>query len=193
MYCSSLSWGVAYPNSSHEGNCRPENYTGIVCRQQLMTWQDCAVGGAEKDVFLDLTLMEQSQEESERDAAQFLHFLCELCLCIILMKIILKWTNWLMHAASFGSDHCQRAAGLFVCQSYFPICNECHHGRSYLASREECERLSMAECEEEWESARQHGIYLPNCTDLPEEVIGEDSKGLGRWFALGGLKLISWL
>ena len=80
MYCSSLSWGVAYPNGSHKGNCRPENYTGIVCRQQLMTWQDCVVGGEHKDVFLDLTLMEQSQEERERDAAQFLHFLCELYL-----------------------------------------------------------------------------------------------------------------
>ena len=78
MYCSSLSWGVGYPNGSLEGICRPENYTGIVCRQQLMTWQDCVVGGADKDVFLDLTLMEQSQEERERDAAQFLHFLREL-------------------------------------------------------------------------------------------------------------------
>ena len=78
MYCSSLSWGVAHPNGSHEGNCRVENYTGIVCRQQLMTWQDCAVGGADKDVFLDLTLMQQSQEQRERDAAQFLYFLREL-------------------------------------------------------------------------------------------------------------------
>ena len=47
-----------------------------------MTWQDCAVGGADKDVFLGLTLMEQSQEERERDAAQFLHFLCQLYLCM---------------------------------------------------------------------------------------------------------------
>ena len=70
--------GVANPIGSHEGNCRAENYTGTVRRQLLMTWQDCAVGGADKDVFLDLTLMEQSQEERERDAAQFLHFLSEL-------------------------------------------------------------------------------------------------------------------
>ena len=47
-----------------------------------MTWQDCAVGGAEKDVFLDLTLMEHSQEKRERDAAQFLHLLRELYLCM---------------------------------------------------------------------------------------------------------------
>ena len=82
MYCSSLSWGVAYANGSHEGNCRAENYTGFVCRQQLMIWQDCVLGGEHKDVFLDLTLMELSQEERERDAAQFLHFLCQLYLCI---------------------------------------------------------------------------------------------------------------
>ena len=81
-YCSSLSWGVAYPNGSLEDNCRAENYTGIVCREQLVTWQDCSVGGADKDVFFDLTLMEQSQEERERIAAQFLHFLCELYLCM---------------------------------------------------------------------------------------------------------------
>ena len=84
-----------------------------------------------------------------------------------------------MHAGSFGSDYCQRAAGLFVCQSYFPICDECQCGRSYLASREECEKLSMAECEEEWTNAKQYGISLPNCTDLPEELIGQD--GIEVW------------
>ena len=96
--------------------------------------------------------------------------------CIILKKLILKWMNWLMHAESFGSDHCKRAAGLFICQSYFPICDECQHDSSYLVSREECERLSMAECEEEWESARQYGISLPNCADLPDELIGQDGR-----------------
>ena len=76
---------------------------------------------------------------------------------------------------SFGSDHCQRAASLLVCQSYFPLCN-CESGRSYWASREECERISMVECEEEWTSARQYGIPLPNCTDLPQEVTSESDK-----------------
>ena len=86
-----------------------------------------------------------------------------------------------MHAGSFGSDYCQRAAGLFVCQSNFPVCDQCQHGRSYLASREECERLSMAECHEEWTGATQYGISLPNCTDLPsEELIGEDDR-YGNW------------
>ena len=80
--CSSFSWGVADPHGTHAaGNCSAEIYTGIVCRQQLSAWQDCAVGGANKDVFLDLTLMEQSQEERERDAAQLLHFLRELFVC----------------------------------------------------------------------------------------------------------------
>ena len=60
------------------GNCSAENYTGSVCRQQLMTWQECILGGEAEDVFLDVTLMEQSQEERERDAARNLHFLCEL-------------------------------------------------------------------------------------------------------------------
>ena len=67
--------GVAYRNDSL-GNCSAAPYSGSVCRPQLLAWQDCAVGGAE-DVFLDLSLMEQSQEESERDVAQFLHFLSE--------------------------------------------------------------------------------------------------------------------
>ena len=31
----------------------------------------------------------------------------------------------------------------------------------------------MVECEEEWESAREYGIPLPNCTDLPEQVTGK--------------------
>ena len=77
--CSSISLGVAYRNDSL-GNCSASPYTGSVCRPQLLAWQDCAVGGTE-DVFLDLSLMEQSQEESERDVAQFLHFLSELPHC----------------------------------------------------------------------------------------------------------------
>ena len=80
---------------------------------------------------------------------------------------------------SFGSDYCQRAAGLLVCKNYFPLCDECHSGQSYMASREECERISMVECEEDWATARQYGISLPNCTDVPEEVKSEKS---GRWW-----------
>ena len=83
--------------------------------------------------------------------------------------------NGFIHAGAFGSDHCQRAAGFLVCQSNFPLCDECQSGHSYLASKEECERVSMVECEEEWTSAREYGIRLPNCTDLPVESIGENS------------------
>ena len=32
----------------------------------------------------------------------------------------------------------------------------------------------MNECEEEWTIARQYGIPLPNCTDLPGEITSED-------------------
>ena len=68
-----------------------------------------------------------------------------------------------------GSESCQRAAGLLVCQSSFPLCS-CKNGYSYFASREECEKISVVECDEEWANARQYGIILPNCTELPEEV-----------------------
>ena len=172
--CSPFSWGVVYANGSL-GNCSEENYTGSVCRQQLLEWQECAVEGPNKDVFLDLTLMELSQQERERDVAQFLHFLREFYMRIVpILKLINKCIlDSCIHAESFGSDHCQRAAGLLVCQSYFPLCDACQSGHSYLASREECERISMVECEEEWTSAREYGIPLPNCTDLPDQVTSE--------------------
>ena len=32
----------------------------------------------------------------------------------------------------------------------------------------------MVECEEEWKSAKEYGIPLPNCTDLPNKVISKD-------------------
>ena len=79
----------------------------------------------------------------------------------------------LTHAGSFGSDYCQRAAGLLVCQSYFPLCDECQSGNAYLASREQCEKISTVDCVEEWTSAGEYGIPLPNCTDLPEEVLSK--------------------
>ena len=169
--CSSVSWGEAFPNDGL-ANCSAEPYTGNVCRQQLLAWQECAVGGSE-DVLLDMTLVELTQVERERDAAQFLHFLCEL-----------SWSDdsvqfWEIVtfgpcSGNFGSDHCQRAAGFLVCQSYFPLCDECQSGNVYLASRQDCERISMVECEEEWESAKEYRIPLPNCTDLPEQVMGKN-------------------
>ena len=79
--CSLFSWSMAYPND-RPGNCSAENYTGSVCRPQLLLWQDCSVGSRE-DVFLDLTLMEHSQEERESDVAQFLHFLREFEMAIV--------------------------------------------------------------------------------------------------------------
>ena len=31
----------------------------------------------------------------------------------------------------------------------------------------------MVECEEEWTSAVEYGILLPNCSDLPDQVTSE--------------------
>ena len=77
------------------------------------------------------------------------------------------------YAESEGTEYCQKAASFFVCQSSFPIC-DCENGRAYMASRQECERISMVECEEEWTSAREYGISLPNCTDLPDQVTSKN-------------------
>ena len=74
---------------------------------------------------------------------------------------------------SFGSEYCQRAAGFLVCQSSFPLC-DCENGYSYFASEEVCESLSNFECWEEWTTARQYRISLPNCTNLPKEEMSED-------------------
>ena len=105
--------------------------------------------------------------------SSFIFFVRSNWLCLYCE--VLYYTNAkLIHAGYFGSDHCQRAAGMLACQSYFPLCDECQSGHSYLASREDCERVSAVECEEEWTIARQYGIPLPNCTELPEELIGEN-------------------
>ena len=75
--CSPFSGSVV---NSDEGNlgCNAEAYTGSVCKEQLLAWQECTVGGAE-DVLLDsMSMMDQSQQEKERDVAQFLYFLREL-------------------------------------------------------------------------------------------------------------------
>ena len=70
------------------------------------------------------------------------------------------------------SDYCRRAASFLICQSSFPLCG-CEGGLSYFSSRNECNTVSMDECKEEWTSAGEHGIPLPNCTDLPEEIVIE--------------------
>ena len=177
--CSFFTWEMLY-HSDKQSNCNAEPYTGSVCSQQLMALQECIIGSLE-NVLLDLTLMEKSLEEKERDVAQFLHFLCELLVCIY---VGYEHSLYQMHeyavTASLGSDDCQRAAGMLVCLSSFPLCDECQSGHSYMSSRGECERISMVECKEEWTSAREYGISLPNCTDLPEELIGENSTNFAK-------------
>ena len=83
--CSSYSLAKAYSNHS-TGNCTPVPYTGSFCRFQLQTWQDCTVE-ATKSVLLDVTSMEQTQEEKEKDVAQFLHFLREFAHCRFISRI----------------------------------------------------------------------------------------------------------
>ena len=89
--CSLFSWSTAYSND-RPGNCSAENYTGSVCRPQLLLWQDCSAG-SRQDVLLDLTLMEHSQEEGERDASQFLHFLREFKVAIVKFAIYQRKIN----------------------------------------------------------------------------------------------------
>ena len=71
--CSSFSWAMAYSNESTD-NCTAVPYTGSLCELQFLMWQEC-VGREELGMFLDVSIMESSQEEKERDVAQFLHFL----------------------------------------------------------------------------------------------------------------------
>ena len=79
---------------------------------------------------------------------------------------------------TFGSEHCQRAVGLLVCQSYFPLCDECQSGELYVASGEQCERIHIAKCGEEWTTAKQYGFPLPNCTGLAAEFSSKSRKYL---------------
>ena len=88
-------------------------------------------------------------------------------LCVSTLSCHILVFEMIYFLEKYGSDHCQREAGFFICQSSFPLCN-CKSGQTYLASREDCERISIIECEEEWTSAKEYGIPLPNCTGLPE-------------------------
>ena len=104
--------------------------------------------------------------------SSFIFFVSPLTACMHAIESHLIIFEFGPFSVSFGSEYCQRAAGLLVCQSYFPLC-DCESGHLYLASRQECERISMVECKEEWTSAKQYGIPLPNCTDLPDGVTGK--------------------
>ena len=74
--CSLFAWRKGIRNNTN-ASCSAETYTGSVCRQQLLAWQECAVGGAE-DVHIELTVTELSQAKKEKDASQFLRFLSKL-------------------------------------------------------------------------------------------------------------------
>ena len=75
--CAFFSFGMTYPYDNLS-NCSAEFYTGSVCCKQLGSWLECTVGNVQDVILLDLRNSEQSQEERERDAAQFLHYLGEL-------------------------------------------------------------------------------------------------------------------
>ena len=74
--CSLFAWRKGFRNNA-SASCSAETYTGNVCRQQLLAWQECAVGGAE-DVHIELTVAELSQAKKEKDVSQFLQFLSKL-------------------------------------------------------------------------------------------------------------------
>ena len=74
--CSPLSWSESYSDESVVG-CMFENYTGSVCSKQLISWQECALGHADA-IYLHVTSENYTQEEMERNVAQFLYFLREL-------------------------------------------------------------------------------------------------------------------
>ena len=76
--CSLFSWGVVIADDGDDScSANAYMYTGGVCWPQLLAWQECAVGNAEV-VFLDSNFTEQSQQEKERDASRFFHFLSKL-------------------------------------------------------------------------------------------------------------------
>ena len=77
--CNLYMRGAVY-HDQNNGDCIPGVYTGTVCRQVLLAWQECTTGFSEDvHILLDTTLKEQTQEEREKNVTQFLHFLREYC------------------------------------------------------------------------------------------------------------------
>ena len=197
--CSFFSWGEFIPDSHYSGSCSAEAYAGSVCSEQLMAWQDCAIGGEEEVVLLDATLPKGlSQLQKEKEASQFLQLLRECAHSQLQACLLLNDNSWIncfsLYAERIGSNHCQRVAGLLVCQSYFPLCDACQSGNSYLASREECERVSMGSVKRSGPLPESMGSHCQTALNCRRKLLVRMLIMFTRWLQMKCKQLaINWL
>ena len=73
-----------------------------------------------------------------------------------------------LFVATYSFTECQEQAIPFFCQYYFPL-KDCTTDNIYMASKEDCNRISTTVCAAPWNLAINigYGHQLPKCDALP--------------------------
>ena len=129
------------------GTCLPENYTGSICREVLLTRQGCFPDrNATGDIIIamDPSLSQQDKEE-------------QVTLFIGGLPILNP------------SPECLEAVVPFLCFYIFPLCDS--SGCPYQPSSVECSAVTDDICDQEFEIAATFASdQLPQCQLLPDST-----------------------
>lgn len=124
--------------------CTAEVYTGQVCREHLLMYQECLRGPLENDtVFVPL-----GANDKESQAQEYINGL-----------------------NSIAADECKAAAAPFLCFYIIGLCDDTTD-ETYLPSQRQCLGLTEDVCEREFELVASFGAEdrVPQCHLLPQNV-----------------------
>ena len=94
-----------------------------------------------------------------------------------------------LFVATYSFTECQEQAIPFFCQYYFPL-KDCTTDNIYMASKEDCNRISTTVCAAPWNLAINigYGHQLPKCDALPH---GEHLYNILQFIATVVILLVS--
>lgn len=144
--CDQWSWSER-PVSEVEACNDAVMYTGSVCLQELLSWQECVGPLAHEQIMVGT--------QAILDDAMI---------------------GTIERILTSESTECQILGLRFICQFNYPL-HDCATNSVFLATREDCLVVSTEVCVSLWNFAieSEFGQLLPNCEHLPESDLQLDS------------------
>ena len=124
-------------NSTRSDTEKCELYTGKVCREELHSLRFCYLGMNEGDSDADNIFVETTSRMEDAEQA-------------------------LLYVSLFATPQCSAEVKPFLCPYLFGLCDKTT-GVSYRPSVSQCRKIRDHVCVEEWRTAIEFGLSLPDC------------------------------
>ncbi len=139
-----------------ESTCAvPVTYTGRVCQEELQSLRGCYMGN---DDIVNTDYLAVATDAHIKDA--------ELALSYLQLGL--------------ATSECEVEVVPFLCLYFFGLCDVTTEN-SYQPSASQCRNLRDRVCKQEWTTAVNFGLELPDCdVDFPAEGVSCRDKGEGK-------------